>query len=159
LGFFFSPLLFPMCSHYVPMRFSKGSTSCSSQWFPNSTSVLSHMVCPKFNPQVYKLKRCAIGAPFVSILWLGVQKRCIYWGVPNILRKLMMGQSIWLVQINQKKKEKSCEHTNELINMNVCYVPHNLFFSLVPNVFPSCSHEVMSKGSSQFPSCTWRRSQ
>ncbi len=26
--------------------------------------------------------------------------------------------------------------------MNVCYVPHNLFFPLVPNVFPSCSQVV-----------------
>jgi hypothetical protein len=34
-------------------------------------------------------------------------KRCIYWGVPNIPKKLMMGQSMWLLQINQgKEKEK-----------------------------------------------------
>jgi len=41
----------PMCSHPVPMRFPK-FWSCS-QDFPNSTSALSHMVCPKSNSHVY----------------------------------------------------------------------------------------------------------
>jgi len=51
--------LFPM----VLIMFPWGS---SSSWLvleniPNSTSFLSHMVCPKFNSHVYKLRRYAIG--------------------------------------------------------------------------------------------------
>jgi len=46
-GFLFSFVLnvFLPCSHKVP------------QVVPNSTSVLSCMVCPKFNFPIYKLKR------------------------------------------------------------------------------------------------------
>jgi len=40
--------LFPICSHDVP-------PICSC--VPNSTPILSHMVCPKFNSHVYKLKK------------------------------------------------------------------------------------------------------
>jgi hypothetical protein len=160
LGFFFVFPSYSQCvPHYIPMRFSKGSPSCSSQWFPNSTSVLSHAVCPKFNSQVYQLRRWAIEAPFVSILWLGVQRGASIGECP-IFQKIDDG-SINMAPSNKprKRKRKSCELTHELISTNVCYVPHNLFFSLVPNVFSSCSHEVISKGSSQFPSWTWRRSQ
>ncbi len=54
-------LLFPMRSHHIPMRFSKGSSNCSPQDVPNTTSdLLSHMVCPKFNSHVYKMKRWVI---------------------------------------------------------------------------------------------------
>ncbi len=45
---FYSPL-FLMCSYHVP-------TMCP-QVVPNSTLLLSHMVCPKFNSPIYKLKR------------------------------------------------------------------------------------------------------
>jgi hypothetical protein len=34
---------------------------------------------------------------------------------PMFHKKLLMGQSIWLLQ---KEKEKSCECTHDLINMN-----------------------------------------
>jgi len=51
------------CSQCVPIRFPKGSSSPQvvPQDIPNSTSDFSHMVCPKFNSDVYKLKRCPIG--------------------------------------------------------------------------------------------------
>ncbi len=42
-------------SQYVPMG------TLSSQVVPNSTSVLSHMVYPKFNSHIYELKWWAIG--------------------------------------------------------------------------------------------------
>jgi hypothetical protein len=42
-------------------------------------------------------------------------KRCFYWGVPNVPKELMIGQSIWLLH---RKKGKSCECTHELIDMN-----------------------------------------
>jgi hypothetical protein len=41
--------VFSSCSLEVPKLFSKAG-------FPKSTSVLFHMVCPKFNSHVYKLK-------------------------------------------------------------------------------------------------------
>jgi hypothetical protein len=44
----FAFALFPIFSHGVPHD------------VPNSTSDLSHMVCPKFNSHVYKLKRWVI---------------------------------------------------------------------------------------------------
>jgi len=47
---FFS--LFPMCSHHV-----SNSSQVVPHDDPNLTSDLSHMVCPNFNSQVYKLKR------------------------------------------------------------------------------------------------------
>jgi hypothetical protein len=40
-------------------------------------------------------------------------KRFSNWGIPNVPKKSMMGQSIWLLQ-----KKKSYEHTHELINMD-----------------------------------------
>jgi hypothetical protein len=40
---------------------------------PNSTSVLSHMICPKFNSHLYKFIRWAIGSTFIPILQLVVQ--------------------------------------------------------------------------------------
>jgi hypothetical protein len=55
-------------SQCVPMG------TLSSQVVPNSTSVLSHMVYPKFNSHIYQLKWWAIGSTIVPILRLGVQK-------------------------------------------------------------------------------------
>jgi hypothetical protein len=65
---FFS--LFPLCSQFVPMRSPKGrpSSQVVPQHILNSTSALSHMVCPKFNSPVYKL------SIFVSILQLMMQR-------------------------------------------------------------------------------------
>jgi len=59
-GFLFSlvPSVFLPCSHKVP------------QVVPNNTSVLSHMVCPKFNFCIYKLKSDHICFYFAT----GVQK-------------------------------------------------------------------------------------
>jgi hypothetical protein len=48
-GIFWVFSMFPICSQRVP------------QDIPNSTSDFSHMVRPKFNSDVYKLKRWAIG--------------------------------------------------------------------------------------------------
>jgi hypothetical protein len=38
------PIMLPMCSHEVPKGFPPS--------VPNSTSLLSYMVCPKFNSHV-----------------------------------------------------------------------------------------------------------
>jgi uncharacterized membrane protein YfcA len=61
LLFFLVGIMFPMCSHEVPHN------------VPNSTSVLSHMICPKFNSHLYKFIRWAIGSTFIPILQLVVQ--------------------------------------------------------------------------------------
>ncbi len=45
----------------------------------------------------------------------GGPKMCFYWGVPNVPKKLVMGQSIChLLKLFKKK----CECTHGLINMN-----------------------------------------
>jgi hypothetical protein len=53
-GFFW---FFP-CSQCVPIRFQKASSSPQvvPQDIPKSTSDFSHMICPKFNSDVYRLK-------------------------------------------------------------------------------------------------------
>jgi hypothetical protein len=64
-GHFFSPLVpnvFPWGSQVIP------------QYFCNSTSDLSHTVCPKFNSHVYKLKRWVIGEYSCSCFVTGVQR-------------------------------------------------------------------------------------
>jgi hypothetical protein len=51
-------LLFLMCFHRVPLRFSSQCVLKDvPQDVPNSTSILSHMVCPKFSSHGYNLKR------------------------------------------------------------------------------------------------------
>jgi hypothetical protein len=45
--------VFSTCFHHVPLRFPKFSSYSES--VPNSTSILSHMVCPKFNSHIHKL--------------------------------------------------------------------------------------------------------
>jgi hypothetical protein len=82
--FFFHLVLnvFSSCSHGVP------------QVVPNSTTILSHMVCRKFNSYVYKVKRWAIGEHISFYFGVGGPKRCCYGGVPNVSKKLVMGQSM-----------------------------------------------------------------
>jgi hypothetical protein len=52
---FLVPNLFLTCSHHIPLRFLRSEVVLED--IPNRTSILSHMVCPKFNSHVYKLKR------------------------------------------------------------------------------------------------------
>ncbi len=98
--YFFSlvPIMFPMCSHEVP-QFPK----LFPQNVLNSTSALSHMVCPKFNSHVYKLKKVDHREHISIYFALGGPKSCIYWGIPNVRKKLVMGQSIWPLQKNKIK--------------------------------------------------------
>ncbi len=110
--FFLVPNVSPTCSHHVVKRFP--SFQCVPQHVPNSTSVLLHMICPKFNSHVYKLKRYVVGKYICFSFATRDPKRCFHWGVINIPKKLLMGQSIWLLQ--KKKKSYGCSH--ELINMN-----------------------------------------
>jgi hypothetical protein len=43
---------------------------------------------------------------FVSILQLGVQRVASIEESPNVPKKLVMGQSIWLLQAKKKKSKK-----------------------------------------------------
>jgi hypothetical protein len=105
---FFS--LFPMCFQKFPRCFHS-----HSQDVPNSTWVLSHMGFAQSSTPLYINKEDEIqGCTFVSILQLGVQRSDSIRGMPNVLEKLLMGQSIWLLFL----KRKSCELTHDLINMN-----------------------------------------
>jgi hypothetical protein len=118
-GFFFG-WLFSLILN-VPNMFPAGSPSSQvvPEFIPYSTSILSHMVCPKFNPHVYKLKRSAIGEYICLNFEIGSPKKCFHWGVLNVPNFLLMGQWIWLFpKKNKKTKNKSYEHTHELINMN-----------------------------------------
>ncbi len=62
------------------------------------------MVCPKFNSHVYKLKRYTVGKYICFYFATGDPKRCFHWGVLNTPKKLLMRQSIWLLQKKKKKK-------------------------------------------------------
>jgi hypothetical protein len=58
------------------------------------------MVCTKFNSHVYKL----LGNDIISILQLGVWKRCFHWGVLNVPKKNVDGPMNY--DSFKQKKEK-----------------------------------------------------
>ncbi len=62
----------------------------SSQFVPNRTPTLSHMVGPNFHSHVYKLERWAIGEHICFYFVTQGPKRCFYWGVPNVTKKWVM---------------------------------------------------------------------
>jgi hypothetical protein len=63
-------------AHQAPTRFPKGPAS--SQFVPNSTSILSHS---KLHSHVHKLKSWG-HIWFYLVTW--GPKRCFYWGVPDV---------------------------------------------------------------------------
>jgi hypothetical protein len=92
--------VFLPCSQCVPNMFS----FCSLE-VPNSTLILSHRVCPKFNSHVYKLKRyigCWEMHLFLFSNW-EVQRGASIGECAQCSKKhLLMGQWIWL--FSQKRK-------------------------------------------------------
>jgi len=73
---------------------------------PNSTSILSPLVCPKFNSHVYKLKRYSKLGHICFYFAPGVQR-------PASIEKCQMfqkiwswGQSMWLLHQKNKNKNK-----------------------------------------------------
>jgi len=86
---------------------------------PNgNTSVLSPMVCPKFNSHAHKMQRWTPGGiAFVSILQLGIQKRCFYWGMPNVPKKFANGP-INMAPLKKKRKKVVSVPMNYIINKN-----------------------------------------
>jgi hypothetical protein len=111
----------PMCTQCVPMWFTWGSPSSHivPHYFPNSTSDLSPMVCPKLNSYVYKLKPWAIWEHICFYFANKGSKRCFYWWVPNVpKKKLMMGPNNY-GSFETPQKKKSCEwHPWTIINTN-----------------------------------------
>jgi len=79
-----------LCSQCVPIMIPKHFQvpKYVPQDVPNSTWVLSLMVCTKFNSPVYKLKsRGACYFYFAS----GGPKRCFYWGHARFSQKIADG--------------------------------------------------------------------
>jgi hypothetical protein len=88
--------LFAMRSQSTIIRFPQGSPSSQivPPDVPNSTSILPLKVCPKFNSHVCKLKRLPIQEHICLYFSTWDPKRYFYWGMLNVLKKLVMGQSI-----------------------------------------------------------------
>jgi len=113
MGFLFFPL-FPSGSQSV--------LKCIPKDVPNSTWVLFHAVCPKFNSLVCKLKRWN---PKVHIcFYFATQgpKSCFYWGHAQSSKRIADGP----INMALLKKRKSCEGTHDLINMNHTIVGYKL---------------------------------
>jgi hypothetical protein len=74
------PIKLSYSPHQVPKRFSNSQTvpRWVPQDVPNSTWVLSHVVCPKFNSPVYKLKRWKSGVHICFYFATRDPKRCFY---------------------------------------------------------------------------------
>jgi hypothetical protein len=94
--------MFPIAPGFYPMWFAQSST-----------------------PIYINYKGEIQGCTFVFILQLGVKRGASIGGMPNVSKKVLVGQSIWLLS---KRKRKSCEHTHDLINMN-----HTLSAIVSPN--------------------------
>jgi hypothetical protein len=103
--FFLILNVFSSCSHGVP------------QVVPNSITILSHMVCPKFNSDVYKVKRWAIGERICVFFWDWGSKEVLLMGRPQCSKKIGDGGN----QCCFLQKEKKCERTHEPINMSQAY--------------------------------------
>jgi hypothetical protein len=87
-----------------------GFLSCSPI-HPNNTLDLSHIVCPKFNAHVYKLKRWAIDKCVCLYFATKVQRCVSIWECPMFQKK-------WWWANQYGSKNKTCDFTQELNNMN-----------------------------------------
>jgi len=112
-------LFFP-CSQTCFILFPWGSPSSEvvPHVFPNSTSALSHMVCPKSNSHVYKLEKVGDRRAYLFLFCYLGSKEVLLLGeeCPMFQKKVVMGQSMCL--LSNKKRKKKCGCTHERINMN-----------------------------------------
>jgi hypothetical protein len=106
--------LLPMCSHHIPKH------------VPNSTWILSHMVCPKFNSHLYKLKRWSLKEHMIFYF--------ATWGTKVILLEHAQCSQKQLPDgtINQYgsfniKIKKLCVHPWTLISMNIFHIQNYLW--------------------------------
>jgi hypothetical protein len=100
-------IFFPSYSQCVPMGFSKSSSTFQvvPQDVPNSTLVLSLMVCQKFNSNAYRLKRWAIWEDICFYFETWGPKNHFNWGVPNVQILLDDG----LINMDPSKKNRERE--------------------------------------------------
>jgi hypothetical protein len=84
--FFVLFLLFPSSSQCVPTVVPPRRSQQHLGFIPYSL--------PKFNSPVYKLKRWNPGVQICFNLQLGVQRGASIEGMPNVPKKLLMGQSL-----------------------------------------------------------------
>jgi hypothetical protein len=89
---------------------------CVPQDVPNSTWVLSHMVCPKFNSPIYKLKRWNPGVHICFYFASGSLKRCFYWGHAQCSQKIADGP-INMAPFKKRKKSCECTHDCNMVHM------------------------------------------
>ncbi len=85
------PNVFSACSHQV--------LKCVPQDVPNSTWVLSHTVCPKFNCPGYKLERSNPKGGHLFFFCNWGPKVLLLGACPMFQKQLLMGQSIWLLEL------------------------------------------------------------
>jgi len=77
-----------------------------------------HMVCPKFNPHVYKLKSLAIGEYICLNFAIESPKRCFHWGSDQCSKVFVDGPMNMALSKKKHTQKRSYEHNHELINMN-----------------------------------------
>jgi len=73
---------------------------------PNNTSILSHMICPKFNSHVYKLKKVGQRGAHLFLFCNRDPKRCFYWGGPNVPKTIGDGLINVLCFLKKRKEKK-----------------------------------------------------
>jgi hypothetical protein len=96
--------VFPKSSHQVHIKFPKGSQILKVfpdgflKMFPIAPGFYPIWFAESSTPLCINQKGEGQGCTFVSILQLGVQRGASIGGMPNIPKKLLMGQLIWLLK-------------------------------------------------------------
>jgi hypothetical protein len=76
------------------------------QYVPNNTSILSHMICPKFDSHVYKLKKMGQREAHLFLFCNRDPKRCFYWGGPNVPKTIGDVPINVMCLLKKEKKKK-----------------------------------------------------
>jgi hypothetical protein len=105
--------------------YSQSVLKCCHQDVPNSTWVLPHMVYPKFNSHVYKLKRRVVREYICFYFATGVQRGAFIRESSTFQRKLMMGQWMWLFQKIKKHEKVMSTPINQLIQITIGTTIHS----------------------------------
>ncbi len=106
---------------YLSIRLPK-FPSYSPKDVLNSTSILSHLVCSKFNSHVYKLKRYSKLGHICFYFAPGVQRVASIEKCPMFQKKLVVGQSMWLLHPKKKKEMKCVRDPWTHMNHTFCWV-------------------------------------
>jgi hypothetical protein len=96
--------MFSSCFHEVPQVLK-----LFPQDIPSSTSILSHMICPKFNSHIYKLKKGRLSGEHICFYFAtGVQRGASIEGSskPKVPKKIGDGPIQEAPSQRKIKKEK-----------------------------------------------------